>query len=43
MRGRGEGEYKYVSRNTSEHGGEVESEGIVLPLNNKVKNRVFSS
>lgn len=32
MRGRGKGEYKYVSRNTSEHGGEVESQGIGLSL-----------
>lgn len=32
MRGRGKVEYKYVSGNTSEHGGEYESGGIVLPL-----------
>lgn len=32
MRGKGKGEYIYVSGNTSEHGGEDESEGIVLPL-----------
>ncbi len=32
MRGRGKGEYKYVSGNTSKRGGEDESEGIVLPL-----------
>ena len=32
VRGRGKGEYKYVSGNTSEHGGEVESWGKALPL-----------
>ncbi len=38
---RGRGQYKYVSRNTSKHGGEVESEGIVLPLTNQVKENTF--
>lgn len=39
VRGRGKAEYKYVSGDTSEHGGEVESEQIVLPLNNRVKEK----
>lgn len=39
VRGWGKGEYKYVSGNTSEHGGEVESEGIVLPLNQLIKEK----
>lgn len=30
VRGTGKGEYKYVSGNTSEQGGEVESRGIAL-------------
>lgn len=44
--GKGQGRvYKYVSGDTSEHGGEVESEKIVLPLNNPIqgKNSFFSS
>lgn len=32
MRGRGKGEYKYVSGNTTEYGGGVESQGIAFPL-----------
>lgn len=36
MRGRGKEEYKYVSGDTSEHGGELESQKKVLPLYSRV-------
>lgn len=43
MRVRGKEEYKYVSGDTSEHGGELESQKNVLPLYSQVSEDFFFS